>query len=264
MTSEVDIANRALSGMGDRTVSQIASFSERSAQAKQINLHYAPARDELLRMAPWNCATNYDNLALLKSAPGTPENPSQVLTAWNKTVPAPPWAYEYALPSDSLRALWIIPQFSSGLPGGVPISPISVGWMPSYWNGPAVRFKVAIDQDSFGNDIEVLLTNQPQAILCYIKRVTNPNVWDPQFQQAFVALLSSRIVLGLSGDKQLANLKLNEANSFIQIARAGDGNEGLTVIDSTPDWIRVRGIVDVDQWNTPSMQFDWGPLFPSY
>ena len=63
-------------------------------------------------------------------------------------------------------------------------------------------------------------------------------MWDDQFQQALVAALAGRLVIALTGDKGLAQLKMQEANQFIMIARVSDGNEGLTVNDVTPDWIR--------------------------
>jgi len=270
MTANVDIANRALSAIGTR--STIASLTEISNEAIQCNLLLEPIRDELLRMAPWNCATNYNSLAVVCAAPGTPENAGVGQTVWTKGIPPPPWAYEYAYPADCLRPLWIVPQFSTGFSGGVPITTAVTGGAPQFWNGPPVRFKVAIDQITNGvpavggADTRVILTNQEQAILCYLKRVTDPDVMDPQFVQAWVAALGGRLAIPLTGDKALAKQKIEEANSFIQIARAGDGNEGLTINDVTPDWIRIRGIeftAGFNQWG-PNAQYDWGGMLNVY
>jgi hypothetical protein len=269
MTSETDIANRALSAIGTR--SQIESLTEDSNEARNVKLLLEPLRDELLRMAPWNCAMNFANLSLICSAPGTPENPSAGSNTWQKGIPAPPWSYEYAYPSECLRAVYIVPQFTTGFASGVPITTAVTGGAPAFWNGPPVRFKVSIDQigkdgkpDPNGNDQRVILTNQEQAILAYIKRVVNPNVWDEQFQQALVAALGSRLAIPLTGDKGLAQLKQGEANQYIMLARQGDGNEGLTVNDVTPDWIRVRGI-SYQAWEfSPNIMFDWGPMLTMY
>jgi hypothetical protein len=268
MTSEVDIANRALSSIGTR--SQITSLVENSNEAKQCNLLLEPLRDELLRMAPWNCATNFGTLSLVCAAPGTPENPSTGVANWSKGIPPPGWAYEYAYPSDCLLPLWIVPQFSTGFASGVPITTAVTGGAPQFWNGPPVRFKVAIDQITNGipaingDDTKVILTSQEQAILAYVKRVTNPDVWDSQFQQALVASLAARLVFTLTGDKGLANLKISEANGFIMIARQGDGNEGLTINDVTPDWIRMRGVNYSTGYTGPTQIFDWGGLLTMY
>lgn len=263
MTADVDIVNRALLAIGTRTT--VSSINEISNEAFNANIVYASTRDELLRMAPWDCAFNFDNLSLLKAAPGTPENQTSGTNVWSKSIPPPPWAYEYAYPTDCLRACYIVPQFSTGFSGGVPITTAVTGGVPTFWNGPPVRFKIGIDQDSQGNDMRVLWTNQEQAILAYVKQVLNPDVWDPLFTRAFVEVLAARLVIGLTGDKALANSKLGEANNTIIIARAGDGNEGLTINDVTPDWIRVRGINYSDSLSySPTMQFDWGPMFTPY
>jgi hypothetical protein len=269
MTSVTDIANRSLSSIGTR--SQIASLTEDSNEARSCKLLLEPLRDELLRMAPWNCAMNFTNLSLICSAPGTPENPTAGASTWQKGIPAPPWSYEYAYPSDCLRPIYVVPQFTTGFTSGVPITTAVTGGAPAFWNGPPVRFKVAIDQigpkgipDPQGADQRVILTNQEQAILAYIKRVTDPNVWDDQFQQALVAALAGRLVISLTGDKGLAQLKMSEANQYISMARVSDGNEGLTVNDITPDWIRTRGI-SYQAWEfSPNIMFDWGPMLSMY
>lgn len=271
--SDTDVANRALSAIGTR--SQIASLQEISNEAQQCALLIYPVRDELLRMAPWNCATNFNSMDLICAAPGTPENPSVGNSVWTKGIPAPPWAYEYVYPQDCIRPLWIVPQFTTGFAAGVPITTAVTGGAPQFWNGPPVKFKVSIDQidpvsglpTTTGLDQRVILTNQEQAILCYLKRVTNPNVMDEQFVQAWVAALAARLTIPLNGDKAMANMKIAEANNFIQIARTGDGNEGLTINDITPDWIRTRGIdfTGGDQWGPGSYgAFDWGGFLSSY
>src|SRR5215467_6371354 len=261
--SEVDVVNRALSAIGTR--STIASLTEVSNEAIQANLHLHSTRDELLRIAPWNCAMNYVSMSLISAAPGTPENPTVGTPTWVKGIPPPPWVYEYAYPSDCLRALYIVPQFPTGFASGVPVTTALTGGAPSFWNGPPVRFKVAIDQintgtgkpDANGIDTKVVLTNQQQAILCYIKQVTNPDVWDSLFRQAVTAYLASKLVIALTGDKALANSKISDANQIITLARQGDGNEGLTVNDVSPDWMRIRGI-SYPVWEySPNILFDW-------
>lgn len=269
MTASVDIANRALSAIGTR--SQITSMSENSNEARKCNLLYDSLRDELLRLAPWNCATNYMNLSVVCAAPGTPENPGAGANVWEKGIPPPPWAYEYMYPADCIRPLWVVPQFATGFSSGVPITTAVTGGAPQFWNGPPVRFKVAIDQIgpegtpvTGGADTRVILTNQEQAILAYIKRVTNPDIWDPQFIQAMVAALAARLCIPLRGDKAMANMKIKEANTFITLARQGDGNEGLTINDLTPDWLRIRGYAYATPYGGGEMTFDWGPLLSMY
>jgi len=271
MVAAVDIANRALSSIGTR--STIASLIEQSNEARQCNLLIQPLRQELLRMAPWNCATFFNNLAVICAAPGTPENPSATQTQWERGIPPPPWAYEYAYPSDCLRPLWIVPQFSTGFSSGIPITTAVTGGAPQYWNGPPITFKVATDEigpdgtpEDGGHVQRVILTNQEDAILCYIKDVSNPDVMDQQFIQAWVAGLAGRLAFSLTGNKDLANMKIGEANSYVQIARAGDGNEGLTINNTTPDWIRIRGVSfnDGSQYGPYINGFDFGGFLSAY
>jgi len=178
-----------------------------------------------------------------------------------------------SIPPDCIRPLWIVPQFTTGFSSGVPITTAVTGGVPSFWTGPPVDYKVAIDQIDLqtglpangGTDQRVILTNQEQAILCYIKQVTNPDVWDQQFQQALVAALAGRLVFALVGDVRLANLKITEANNYIQIARTGDGNEGLTVNNVTPDFIRIRGIAYAcDQGYNGTNVYSWGNSLSLY
>lgn len=111
----------------------------------------------------------------------------------------------------------------------------------------------------------VILTNQEFATLVYVKQVTDPNVWDPLFQDAFQDALAANLVMALVGDKGLANGFIAKANNTIAEARKADGNEGLTINDVTPDWIRVRGYGwDIQNLTGPYSSFDWGSFLPSY
>lgn len=270
MTSIVDIGNRALSAIGTRTT--VASLNEGSPEANALALYIDTVRRQILRMAPWNSAKNFNTLALIAAAPGTPENPTAGTTVWQKGQPPPPWLYEYAYPSDCIRPIFIVPQFNTGFTSGVPITTAVTGGAPAFWTGPPVKFTVAVDQvlngvpNVQGADTKVILTNQEFALCAYIKDVTNPDVMDDQLQEAWAMALAAKVVIHLTGDKKLANMRIKEANDTIQIARVGDGNEGLTVNDITPDWIRTRGVDFAWDWAwTPEWgAFDYGGLIPAY
>ncbi len=346
--SLTSIANQALASIGNR--STITGLTELSNEAIQANLVINDVILELLRMAPWDCAFNYNILQLITATPGTPENPNATPIQWNKTLPAPPWAYEYAYPSDCLRACWIVPQYMTGYASGVPITTAVTGGAPSFWNGPPAKFKVAIDQPitvtaaavanggsgyavgdnisldptngigvfptltvatiggggavatvslflsgsystspsspvaqggttgsgtgatfnltlSSATDRRIILTNQEFAILAYVRNTvaTEPQIWDDQLTSAVIHRLGSRLVLALTGDKVLANERIKHANALIIAARNTDANEGITVNDVTPDWIRTRGIVyPADYGWSPNIGFDWGQMLAMY
>jgi hypothetical protein len=110
----------------------------------------------------------------------------------------------------------------------------------------------------------VILTNQEFATMTYVQDITDPNIMDDEFQQAWADLLGAEITIPLTGDKKLANLAIGRANSVIAQARVSDGNEGFTVNDITPDWIRIRGIDFATPYSGPYTGFDWGGLYPLF
>lgn len=358
-----------------------------SNEAIQCNLIMYQLRDELNRMAPWDCMTKMANLTYITTTPGNPENANSGAPLWQPGIPQPPWNYEYQYPVDCLRARAIYPQYTSQA-GGTPIYPAGTvtGAGQIGWTGPALQFKVATDnffgitaaaplgtgtgysvgdyviltQPSYtfqqnssptgqttsytsytmdagapaillvtavngsgavtactvvsqvqgeatnlggsyfsiqtnpvaqGSTISgnnpgllgngsgetfnltfaslapqrIILCNQEQAILKYNTQVTDPNVMDQLFQDAWVHVLGSRLALQLTGDKALANLLLSMTNNMIMEARKADGNEGITVNDVTPDFIRVRGNYGGPNWEySPNQSFDWGGLYSPY
>jgi hypothetical protein len=115
------------------------------------------------------------------------------------------------------------------------------------------------------SDQRVILTNQEFAILNYVRDVTDENIFDDDFQEAFALIIGARLCQALTGDKQLANLKIAEANAMITEARGTDANEGLKVNDVTPDWLRIRGIDYVEDYSGPyNTGFNWGAIWPGY
>jgi hypothetical protein len=352
------LCNLALQGIGTRTnVTQTELNNSSTNEAIQFNLAYAQVRDELARMAQWDCTTGMVNLTYITSLPGTPENQSTPANQlqWTSGLPLPPWTYEYAYPVDCLRALWIVPQFSTGIQSP-PIYPTSTGYSTTQ-QGPPIRFNVAIDQFygvtaaspvtggsgyavednitlaigpvanppigapaqlevtsvsssgavigvsvvpsiingttggayftpqttpqaqgsttgagtgatfnlTFGprGNQRVVLTNQEYATLAYCRQITDPNGMDQLFQKALYNIVGAVMTMGLTGDKQLANSKIQLANSVIAEARAVDANESLTINDVTPDFIRIRGVIYSDYW-TGSSGFDWGSSWQPY
>lgn len=115
---------------------------------------------------------------------------------------------------------------------------------------------------SKGNQ-RVILTNQEYATLAFIRQVTDHNVWDPLFQDAMASKLGADLAIALTGDKGLADMCIKMANAVIMEARNVDGNEGLTINDITPDWVRGRGFIANDIGMT-GPAFDWGNLLPVF
>ena len=82
MASAIEVANMALSLVGDET---IATFSDENKRARMVALHFDQARKSALRMAVWGCCTK--RVSLPKDA----------------TAPAWGWENRFALPGDYIR-----------------------------------------------------------------------------------------------------------------------------------------------------------------
>jgi hypothetical protein len=144
MTSVTDICNRSLQVIGTRTTVTDAELANGDTnEAVQFNLIYANNRDDLARLAPWNCVMKVANLTYISSLPGTPENTSASTALWTPGQPAPPWSYEYQFPVDCLRAVQLIPA-NATLQGNAPVG-IGVGAVGQQWFGPPPKFRVQTD-----------------------------------------------------------------------------------------------------------------------
>lgn len=233
-TNPVALVNRALLAIGGKyTVSSITP-SDGSPQANAAAILFTPTFEQLGRTAWWNCLQKQIPLTLLAAAAGTPENPTN-------TAPFPPqpWLYQYAYPTDCLKARAIIPSFPAQ-GDGVPLTTINNA-APIWIRGMGqIPFKVAYATDAQNNPITVILTNQSQAQLAYNVNQQNPVIWDSQLEQAFVSSLAVFLVPALSMNAKLMETQIALADRLIGEARASDGNEGSNSQDHVPDWIRAR------------------------
>jgi hypothetical protein len=265
MTTSTDISNMALSAVGTR--SSIVNLNEGSIESNECSKWYNTTRRQLIRMALWGFARKYVNLALYKSAPGTPENPNALVNTsgiWSPAYPPPPWMYEYAYPSDCLFARFVFPAPMPQV-AGVPIFSTTLV-SPNQISGPPVKSVIAIDStDTKGNPLssplKVILTNQENATLCYNTDVTVEDLWDESFKLAMVAALGAAISLQLTGDKGTRDRLFQEANQMVMTARERSANESFSQQNIVPDWIRQRGVSY--GWDGSTYMLDqFGPLFP--
>lgn len=230
MESETSICNKALLNAGARK--QIASLDENSNAARVCKLFYENTRDALLQEAQWTWARKYAGLGLITGLPGAPGiSTDGGSTVWSPANPAPGWLYQYGYPADCLRMDWVIPQGQWGL-----------FLAQAQQNGPwqalqnlGVPFEIGT-----ANGVTVVNTNAQQAIGSYTMRVTNVALFPPQFVTALAGRLAKVIVIPLSGDKGLAQGADTIATEIVATAKATDANQGMTIIDNVPDWLKAR------------------------
>lgn len=110
----------------------------------------------------------------------------------------------------------------------------------------------------------VILCNQEFASMVYVANITDTNIFDDLFQDALAKILGGSLCMPLTGDKKLANMSISLGNESIQLARTADGNEGLSINDVTPDWIRIRGTDFPSAYSGPYLGYDWGGMWPYF
>lgn len=257
MNLPTDIANEALDKCGIEYT--LGDIEDNTREAQVIARKYRPCLANLLEAAHWTFARKQQQMQLLADATGQ--------TATVPTITPSPWIYEYALPNDCVRPIyvpWQANPYTVGAPPGNIVPPNSTlpltggqsTYMPGYFR-PA-RFLVTRDvnfppvpgsnwwevqgQSPMGQT--VILTNVPTAILVYTSLVLYPSEWTASFREAFVAYLASEIALPLNKDKKfglaIRNLQMADAERRVNEARAINANEGWNNNSSFPDWINIR------------------------
>lgn len=269
MTTELDICNRALQQVGTRNT--VTALDEGSPEADNFNLLYASVRDQLLSMAFWNFARQTIVLELHKQVNGNPFSDGfsdgfgigEPSTGWNPLWPAPPWIYEYFYPEDAIQVRYIVPQFLANV--SPPIFASQEGWpLPNFQN-PA-KFVIATDKNTDTDRFNCILTNAPSALAVYTVRNETIDTWSESFKQALITAIAGFLAVALTGDKKLAMMLINQANSIIIQARVSDGNEGMTIQEIVPDWIAIRDAGGGYSWDgvfapTPAYIAPYNPLF---
>ena len=218
-----DIGNRALQLIGTRTtVSAAELVAGNTNEALQINIAYTPIQNWCYGLANWNFARKTAALASLAGPP--PTSPGPWITG---TYPSPPWLYEYALPADFIRAIYIT-NTASALTG-------------AGYQGEPKRFQLGTDTFA-ATQQEVLLANEASVILIYTSSVTNPTLWPWYFERLMVLALAQTLCMPLAQDRRLFEELSISLEQQISISTQINSAEGLIINDITPEWIQASGI----------------------
>jgi hypothetical protein len=157
MASVVQICNMALSHIGSEARVSSISPPDGSVEAGHCSTFYDVARTEMLEPGNWAFALKRTPLAQVT-------NPSQA------------WAYAYAKPADCLRVLRVLrPNISV-----------------TVFNQDTVEAHID-DRDTAQFDVEgdVLFSNEPDAVLVYVRDVTDSTKFPASFTSALSYLLAS-------------------------------------------------------------------------
>lgn len=258
-TRPEDIVNRALDECG---VDEIGDMYEGSKPARAAMRIYDPILRQLHAAAAWNFARRQQRLTMRGDISGQYNN--------NTVVPVP-WNFMYEWPVDCVHARFV-PRTGTTALDLTTLEPVG---FPPAWSSPA---PFLVGDAPLPNDVDgdwplveghnpestrVILTNELGAVLVYTGLIQYPDAWDPLFEQAFVACLAARLAMPLSPDRKAAiavrrdNIQI--AKAALDAARVRDGDEGWTVVDHTPDWIRAR--TDYGGWNGPGYFYNgWSSM----
>ena len=226
MASEVDICNLALGHLGDNATVSSINPPEGSAQAEHCARFYPIARDALLEMAYWNFAMRRVALAQL-------------------TMDWPEWKYAYALPSDVLNIVSVLPKDSADdystrfVPTDTPYW--SHNYSPVIAAGRYAPQPFTIETQADGSS--VLFTNSENAVLRYSAFVRDTT----QFSPLFVLTLSHYLASYLAGPILKGDVGAAEAKRQLQIAigyqsqaEVSDANQRKTTVEHIVAWTAGR------------------------
>lgn len=211
MASVVQICNMALSHIG--ADARVASISppDGSAEAGHCATFYGQARTEMLEPGDWNFSLARAPLA-------------QVVNT------SPKWIFAYSLPSDYMRARRVLArgQLTSLTTFGDTVATLTTN------DNATAEFEI---------EGEVLYTNEPDAILLYVRDVTDPGRFTPSFISALSYLLASYlagpIIKGSEGTRT-GDAMRQRAMTLASMSATAAANASNTAHNFTPSSVQAR------------------------
>ena len=193
--NQVTICNMALARLGQSTIQSITETN--SVGAEFCNLFYKPVRQWLLRHHPWGFAK------------------TSVALAQTTTTPLG-WDFQYQLPEGCLRVWSVVDEAGSG-----------TELVASFANGelnykPMASSSTPIEFDIFGDKLH---TNLGAAYAVYNQDITDPELFDPMFSDAFAWRLAYEVAMPLSGKMALRKQALEGFEMSMASATTASSNE---------------------------------------
>lgn len=218
MASVSDICNMALSHVGaDATITSITP-PDGSVEAGHCARFYPIARREALEMSAWIFAKTRVELAQV-------DNPSTT------------WTYAYALPSDCIRPLRVLQSVV-----------VTALFSDVFWVSPMATADIAMFTERGSADFEiengVLFTHEPDAVLMYVRDITDTTKFSTTLASGIsyllAAYLAGPIIKGMPGANTSGSLR-KIAASVLGEAEVLNANSSSEAAEHIPESIRVRG-----------------------
>lgn len=181
---------------------RIASLTEDSRNARSCNNLYAQVRDAELRAHPWSFAIG------------------RAILAPDATGPAFDYLYQFTLPTDCLRPL---PPNDNDLDWKVEGRKI----LTSVVRGSAIL-------------PATVSTSSPVMALIYIRRITDPTLFDAIFVEAFAAMLGYEMCEEITQSNTKKNDLMENYKYWIGEARKANAFENLQGEPPVDTWITCQ------------------------
>lgn len=209
MASIVKICNMALSHVGSGATISSINPPDGSVEAGHCSTFYDQARVELLEPGAWPFSLKRAELAQVTNT-------------------STQWAFAYALPSDCLRALRVL-RPTIGL---------------TVFNQGDADINTD-DKASASFDIEgaVLFSNNEDAVLVYVRDVTDSGRFTASFTSALSYLLASYLagpIIKGSDGMRIGDGMRQRAMSLAEAAATASANASSETNERMPDSIRAR------------------------
>lgn len=222
MASEVDLCNQALGHIGSDAVVSSIDPPDGSVEAGHCARFLPIARRALIELSLPNWAKRREQLSEV-------DNPSTV------------WQFAYALPSECIKPLRVLQTgaFAGYLPSGAIFDQWASQVDVLLEEQGSAHFEIETDAEG----ALILLTNEPTAVLLYLRDVQDPGKFTPAFQAALGEMLGSYlagpIIKGTEG-MRVAKALRDMATLDARSAAASNANSSATTHAVTPSWISAR------------------------
>lgn len=200
MASIVEICNKAL---GDIRAGSINSLDEKSVQAQQCKLRYEGIVNRCLADGGWGFNTVIDSLVLLDV---------EIFT----------YLYAYKYPNNCLKILRLISP-AEEISGDYDM----VSRLLDSRILPIQRRQIPYKQFNV-DGVKAIGTNLSEARAEFVIKVTDPNLFTPDFEQAVQYLLASELaipVIGGEAGQSLRDQSLQLYVNYLNSAAANDMND---------------------------------------
>lgn len=224
MASVIDILNQSLAQLGDSATISSIDPPEGSAQAQHCARMYPIALRTIMTVHNWGFITRRATLAEVA-------NPSTT------------WSYAYTKPNSCLNIISIIDPNATDDYNTVKVSQSTMiaNGVPLAANNGYTPQEYVVETNSSG--VEIILTNQENAVCRYTTVVTDSGKFPPLFTEALSWLVSSKIAGPLlKGDegRKASMDSLKNYTYWLELAKKADVTNQRVRVDQQVPWVAAR------------------------